>query len=246
MKFLKTSRQKNLPVRELIEGKTEQTHKIGIPHLLPDSMLQINSLQKKYGDKMILDIGALFIPGGITHLKGINGSGKTTFSKIIAGLIPFRGEILLHNNLSPDKTKVAYRKLVNYAESEPDYPDYFTAHDLIEFVGKAKGSTREERNELTMKFGVNNFLYDTIGTYSSGMLKRLSLCLAFLGSPSLILLDEPFNTLDADAIEMLKNHVHDLHKKGVNFILVSHQDIRELGINVDNSYLVKNHNITLL
>jgi ABC-2 type transport system ATP-binding protein len=206
-------------------------------------MLQVNNLQKKYGDKMIIDIGALSIPGGISHLKGINGSGKTTFSKIIAGLIPFQGEVLLHNNLSPDKTKVAYRKQVNYAESEPNYPEYFTANDLIEFVGKAKGSSREQRNELAMKFGLNSYRYDTIGTYSSGMLKRLSLCLAFLGFPSLILLDEPLNTLDSDAIEMLKYLIHDLHKKGVNFILVSHQDIRELGIHVDNSYQVIDHDI---
>jgi ABC-2 type transport system ATP-binding protein len=206
-------------------------------------MLQIKNLIKKYGDKTILDIATLTIPGGITHLKGINGSGKTTFSKIVAGLIPFQGEVLLNNSLSPDKTKVAYRRQVNYAESEPNYPDYFTANDLIEFVGKAKGSTKQERLGLASKFGVSEYLYDTIGTYSSGMMKRLSLCLAFLGSPTLILLDEPFNTLDTDATELLKNHIHDLHDEGVNFFLVSHQDIQQLGIHVDTAYMVKNHNI---
>ncbi len=48
-------------------------------------MLQINNLLKKYGDKTILDIEHVTIEKGIIHLKGINGSGKSTFSKIVAG-----------------------------------------------------------------------------------------------------------------------------------------------------------------
>jgi len=208
-------------------------------------MLHISDLLKKYGDKTILDIKELFIPEGITHLKGINGSGKSTFSKIVAGLIPCQGEVLLNERYSPVATKVAYRKQVNYAESEPLYPEFFTANDLLQFVGKAKGASKEDQNTIAGDFGVNEYLYDAIGTYSSGMLKRLSLCLAFLGSPTLILLDEPFNTLDTTAIDMLQNLIHDQRKKGVNFILVSHQDVTQLGVEVDTAFLVKDHNITL-
>lgn len=207
-------------------------------------MLLVKNLLKKYGEKIILDISELSIPGGITHLKGINGSGKTTFSKIVAGLIPFRGEIWLNKTLNPRATKVKYRKHVNYAESEPIYPEFFTANDLIEFVGKAKGSPREQRISVTELFGVQEYMYDTIGTYSSGMLKRLSLCLAFLGSPSLILLDEPFNTLDVDAIDLLKNLIHQRQEEGINFILVSHQDIHQLGVDIDATFLVQNHTIS--
>ena len=146
-------------------------------------MLLVKNLLKKYGDKTILHIKELSIPPGITHLKGINGSGKTTFSRITAGLIPFQGEVWLNNDLNPKTTKVKYRKHVNYAESEPLYPEFFTANDLIEFVGKSKGASMEQKTSLTKLFGVNAYLYDTIGSYSSGMLKRLSLCLAFLGHP---------------------------------------------------------------
>lgn len=86
-------------------------------------MLRITNLLKKYGDKTILNIPDLFIEKGIMHLKGINGSGKTTFSKIIAGIIPFKGNVILNENLSPITTKVDYRKQVNHAESEPSFPD---------------------------------------------------------------------------------------------------------------------------
>ena len=207
-------------------------------------MIHVKNLLKKYGDKTILEIRSLDIPSGITHLKGINGSGKTTFSKILAGLIPFQGQVVLNKKFSPASTKVAYRKLVNYAESEPQYPDFFTANDLIEFVGKAKGASSDQRTTFAKLFGVDGYLYDTLGTYSSGMLKRLSLCLAFLGQPTLILLDEPFNTLDAKAIELLKDLIHEQHNSGVNFILVSHQDVKQLGVNINSSFLVEHKSIS--
>lgn len=206
-------------------------------------MLQINKLLKKYGDKTILDIENLSIGKGIIHLKGINGSGKSTFSKIVAGLIPFHGTVKLFGSLSPTKDKVEYRKQVNYSESEPNYPDFLSANDLIGFVGKAKGATPDSLISIPETFGVHAYLYEPIGTYSSGMLKRLSLCLAFLGNPSLILLDEPFNTLDMKAIDLLKNMITSSHEKGVNFILISHQNIANLGMPVHASFLVKDHTI---
>lgn len=206
-------------------------------------MLQINNLLKKYGDKTILDIKHLTIEKGIIHLKGINGTGKSTFSKIVAGLIPFKGTVKLFGSLSPTTNKVEYRKQVNYSESEPNYPDFLSANDLIGFVGKAKGASRNSLKSVPETFGVHAYWHDPIGTYSSGMLKRLSLCLAFLGNPSLILLDEPFNTLDTKAIELLKNMITSYHEKGVNFILISHQNISNLGMPVHASYLVKNHTI---
>ena len=206
-------------------------------------MLQVKNLLKKYGDKTILDIDNLQIEKGIVHLKGINGSGKTTFSKIVAGIIPFKGEIILDGKFSPLKNKIDYRMRVNYAESEASYPDFLTANDLISFVGKAKGASKDAIGSVPEQFGIDAYMYDHIGTYSSGMIKRLSLSLAFLGDPSLILLDEPFNTLDVIAIEVLKNLIETRHRKGVNFILVSHQDIRKAGVSITSSFLVENNTI---
>ena len=70
-------------------------------------MLHIQNLIKKYGDKTIFDIPELQIEKGITHLKGINGSGKSTFSKIVSGLIPYQGNVVLNEQLSPTKSKIA-------------------------------------------------------------------------------------------------------------------------------------------
>ena len=206
-------------------------------------MLRVENLIKRYGDKTILNVPALEIPHGIIHLKGINGSGKSTFSRIVAGLIPFQGNITLNAKLSPNRQKVAYRKIVNYAEPEPNYPEFLTASDLIRFVGKAKNSTDLATKTLVEKLGINEYEYEAVGTYSSGMLKRLSLSLAFLGQPELILLDEPFNTLDVTAIATLKDLIDTHHANGTGFILVSHQDMHEYGIKIDSSFLVENHTI---
>lgn len=206
-------------------------------------MLRVENLLKRYGDKTILDVPALEIQRGIVHLKGINGSGKTTFSKIVAGLIPFQGNVLLHSSLSPVREKVAYRKIVNYAEPEPKYPEFLSANDLIRFVGKAKGSSVDASSILVEMLGIHEYVYDPVGTYSSGMLKRLSLCLAFLGHPKLILLDEPFNTLDTSAIAILRELIDSYHRQGTDFILVSHQDMQEFGIGVSSRFLVENNTI---
>lgn len=206
-------------------------------------MLQVSDLLKKYGSRTILDIKELYVNRGITHLKGINGSGKTTFSKIIAGLIPYSGNILLHSQFSPDRTKVEYRKRVNYAESEPSYPEFLTAKELIRFVGNAKGSDKFAQDQMAGYFGMQDYVNEHVGTFSSGMLKRLSLCLAFLGHPTLIILDEPFNTLDNEAIVMLIDIVERNNRNGIDFMLVSHQDITSLGVHVDSSFIVRDKSI---
>ncbi len=206
-------------------------------------MLHIQNLIKKYGDKTILNIPELNIEKGITHLKGINGSGKSTFSKIVAGLIPFQGKVILNGELSPTTSKKAYRQQVNYAASEPNYPEFLTANDLISFVGKAKKTDKNMLKSIPELFGVNECLFDPVGTYSSGMLKRLSLALAFLGKPSLIILDEPFNTLDTKAIGILREQIIAQHKIGVNFILISHQDITTFDLPIKSTYITEDHTI---
>jgi ABC-2 type transport system ATP-binding protein len=180
---------------------------------------------------------------GIIHLKGINGSGKTTFSKIVAGIVPYKGTITLHGKYDPQKTKVKYRKLVNYSEPEAIYPDYLSAYDLLTFVGKAKGASHNDIMSIAEQFGIIEYLYDHTGSYSSGMIKRLSLTLAFLGNPSLIILDEPLNALDSVAIDIVKHMVETSHEKGINFILVSHQELAKVGIPITESFVVEHHTI---
>jgi ABC-2 type transport system ATP-binding protein len=185
-------------------------------------MLRVQNFQKRYNEDLILRIDKLELPTGIYWIKGENGSGKSTFFKSIAGLIPFEGTIEF-DTLDCVRQPVAFRKLINFAEAEPVYPEFLTAKDLVRFIGKTKGATAANIQSTIQHFGVNTFYEKATGTFSSGMLKKLCLTLAFLGSPKLIILDEPLITLDEQARVKLVQLIKDYVNRGVMFLISSHQ-----------------------
>lgn len=187
-------------------------------------MIKFFNYSKAYGSHKILSISDMILQPGIHWIKGINGSGKSTLLKSIAGIIPFKGDITI-DHLSVKTNPVPYRRLVSYSEAEPIYPDFLTANDLIEFITGARGEEKEVKGQLIQYFGVNHFLFQPTGGYSAGMLKKLSLCTAFLGNPTWILLDEPFAFLDSQAETILIELIMTKSKSGTNFILTSHHDI---------------------
>jgi len=207
-------------------------------------MLTFHNFIKNYGSFNALNIHDLNIPDGAHWIKGENGSGKTTLFKSLAGLLPFEGDVILNNNISAKRNPVHYRRLVNYSEAEPIYPTFVTAKDLIRFVGKAKGASRTQQDEITELFQINLYADKPCQTYSSGMLKKLSLGLSFLGSPQWIILDEPLITLDGHARQLLFQKIHNEVTRGVNFLISSHQLIEHTELKIDQTYSVENKTLT--
>jgi ABC-2 type transport system ATP-binding protein len=95
-------------------------------------MLQFTGVEKSYGSAKILDIPSLELPPAIYWLQGPNGSGKTTLLRMLAGILPFRGQIRLQG-VSPKHDPVAYRRLICWADAEPLYPEFLTGEDLLAF-----------------------------------------------------------------------------------------------------------------
>ncbi len=185
-------------------------------------MLLIRDFAKRYDGTLVLAIDRLELSPGIYWIKGENGSGKSTLFKCIAGLVPFEGSIEFEKT-NVVTQPVPYRSMINFAEAEPLYPDFLTAKDLIRFIGNIRGSNDEEMQIVTRHFGVDHFYEKACGTYSSGMLKKLSLTLAFLGKPRLIILDEPLITLDEQTRLKLVELIRQFHSAGVTFLISSHQ-----------------------
>ncbi|KAA2241926.1 ATP-binding cassette domain-containing protein [Chitinophaga agrisoli] len=187
-------------------------------------MITLHQIQKKYYDSLIISVPKLELPHGIYWMQGGNGAGKTTCLKIIAGLIPFEGDVLVKSTISSKRQPVQYRQMVSYAEAEPLYPAFLTGRDLLQLHTGARGEGYESITELSALLGIPAFIHNPVSSYSSGMLKKLSLLLAFTGRPALILLDEPLITLDTATIPILYDWIRRFHTQhGVSFVITSHQ-----------------------
>lgn len=206
-------------------------------------MLQVNNVVKKYGTTTILQIPSLRLNDGMYWIKGANGTGKTTFLKMIAGLLPFDGDILV-NNISIKKKPLIYRQQISWSEAEPLYPSFMTGMDLVKLYSNIRKTLPAEADSLIFLFHMNEYISTPIGTYSAGMTKKLSLLLFFLGKPSLLLLDEPLITLDAATVAIVCSLMLQKHKEnGTSFLLSSHQDIDPQLLSFDKEFIVQNQMI---
>jgi len=186
-------------------------------------MLRLHNYSKQYNRQPVISAD-LTLPFGSYWLKGSNGAGKTTLMRSIAGQIPFRGSIIA-DGTDISKKPSLYRRKVNYAEAEPVFPDFLTGNELIRFYREAKGGSESQAADLIEVLGAGAYLHQKTGTYSSGMLKKLSLVLAFIGNPRLILLDEPLITLDTASVHSLTSLIDIERKKGTGLIITSHQEV---------------------
>lgn len=206
-------------------------------------MLHCTNIKKYYSSFLAIDIPYLLIEEGIWWMQGENGSGKTTFLKMIAGLHPFSGSVLFQNKVDIKKQRQQFVKLVNYAEAEPLYPSFLTARDLVELYCETKGGNLLQAQELLKQLHVFEAYNEPFGSYSSGMIKKVSLVLAFLGNPKVILLDEPLITIDASAVNTICGIINDHYKKGISFIITSHQAVQSKQLAFTGGLLARDRSI---
>ncbi|SEW51437.1 ABC transporter ATP-binding protein [Chitinophaga arvensicola] len=186
-------------------------------------MLQMINVRKLYHKQVILDIPSFQLESGIFWLKGANGSGKTTLLKIIAGLIPFEGDVIFHD-ASLQHQPLSYRQHIGWAEAEPVYPPFMTGNDLVSLYRNIRNTTGNEIAPLLEALQLNNYIDQPVATYSAGTTKKLSLVLSFIGNPALIVLDEPMITLDAEAFSVLCRFIPEKRRQsGTSFLMSSHQ-----------------------
>ena len=207
-------------------------------------MLAITDLSKKYGSHTVLTISGLTIPDGTFWVEGGNGSGKTTLLKIIAGICPFEGAVSI-NGIDLVKSPVAYRRQISYAEAEPQFPGILTGTELIRFFQKTRNADPSQVNQLISQFNISDFLDRPIGGYSSGMMKKLSILLAFIGPQKLILLDEPLITLDVNFTPILLSKIHEAQTNGISFLITSHQAFEQNILSFDGRLVVRDQTVQL-
>ena len=207
-------------------------------------MLQLMNIKKFYNVHPVLQISSLQLEKGVYWVRGANGSGKTTLLKMIAGLLPFEGDISF-NTISLKARPLDYRRTVSWAEAEPLFPEFMSGMDLLLLYRNIRKISKDEIDRLVEFFNLSGYVNNAIGTYSEGMRKKLSLALAFTGNTPLIVLDEPFITLDPDAIASVCDIVLDRHKNnGTTFLMSSHQDLDKQLLLIGKELTVDNQTVS--
>ena len=186
-------------------------------------MLRLANYKKYYGGELVLDIPSLDFNKGVYWVKGANGAGKSTLLKSIAGLIPFQGDISIYD-YSLRRQRRLYLQNISYAPSEPVYPSFLTGWDLVRFYQEARNDRSDGAKDMAGDLQMVDHLSNRISACSSGMLKKLAIILAFIGNPSLILLDEPFITLDANSVAVLQRIIKQSEQNGLSFCISTHQE----------------------
>jgi ABC-2 type transport system ATP-binding protein len=208
-------------------------------------VLEFKNFSKSYNDQLVISIPELTLNPGIYWIRGENGSGKSTLFKSLAGLLSYEGSIVLSGNVDLRQQPIEFRRRVNFSEAEPLFPGFLTSKDLIRFVGSARSASIAQQHKIASGFGIDTFIDKRCETYSSGMLKKLSLALAFLGDPKVLILDEPLITLDEEARKMLLSMIADLNKDGdVVTLLSSHQALDMRDLHITRRFRIVNKSLT--
>lgn len=191
-------------------------------------MITTSNLSKKYSDKTVLNIENLDIPKGQSFgLVGNNGAGKTTYFSLLLDLIqPTTGHIE-NNNIKVSESE-DWKPFTSAFIDESFLIGYLTAEEYFYFIGELRGQNRADVDALVSGFedffhgeilGQKKYLRDL----SKGNQKKAGIVAALIGSPEVIVLDEPFANLDPTTQIRLKNIIKDLAKKqGVTVLISSH------------------------
>ena len=190
-------------------------------------MLKIKNLTKKYGDKCAVDALTLEIGRGeICAFIGHNGAGKTTTLKAAMGILAFdSGEITI-DGISIVEDPIRAKSITAYIPDNPELYDYLSGSKYLAFVADVYGVSAAERSRiidsLAEKLGIKGDLAAPIGTYSHGMKQKLALIAAWLHSPKLIIMDEPFVGLDPRASHTLKGMMREHCERGGSIFFSTH------------------------
>lgn len=190
-------------------------------------MLEICHLTKSYGEKKAVDDLSLSIEAGeIYGFIGHNGAGKTTTLKSVVGILRFdSGEIKI-NGISVNEDPIACKKQLAYIPDNPDLYDFMTGIKYLNFIADIFGieqKTREERiKTYAEKFDMTDDLAQPVASYSHGMKQKLAIISAWIHSPRLIIMDEPFVGLDPKASFLLKEMMRETCKNGGAIFFSTH------------------------
>lgn len=189
-----------------------------------EAPLRVTGLNKRYGATPVLvDLGLTVEPGAVHGLVGLNGSGKTTTLECILGMRPFDSGEIRVLGLRPSELYRSEGGVVSIFDSPSLHPQ-LTVRQTLEHARLLCPRTRRTPAQVEELLGISKYSRYRIRELSLGNRRRTSIAQALLGQPGFVILDEPFNGLDAGGVDDVLALIARLNREeGTAFLLSSHQ-----------------------
>ncbi|MGE6259825.1 ABC transporter ATP-binding protein [Heyndrickxia sporothermodurans] len=168
-------------------------------------MLNLGNLQKRYGEKVVLNgVNLQIEKGEILGFVGANGAGKTTTLNTITGILELDEGNITINGIEKSKA-MDYKKQFFFIPDTIHVFKNISGYHWIHFMMNLYGNPNQEKLHYFIKqFNMENAMKEPMGTYSYGMLHKMMLIAAFTINPPIIIMDEPLNGLDPNAVVTFK------------------------------------------
>ncbi len=187
--------------------------------------LSISNVTKRYDQLIALHPFSMELEGEICGLIGNNGAGKSTLMKMIVGLISpgKKGQILL-DEINAKNTPEELKKHIGYLPESPLLYPRLSPEEFLHYVAEVREipDPKEEIESWFNIFGLSEKRNALLNDLSYGMKKKISISAALIGSPPLLILDEPFNGLDVATMESLSKIIRERHREGATILISSH------------------------
>ena len=190
-------------------------------------LISARELTKRYPGVVALDSLTVDLEPGIIGFVGANGAGKSTFIRILLGLLPATSGSVSMLDMDVATNRMNVRSMVGYMPEHDCLPLDVSGTDFVTHMGRISGlpftAARERAAEMLRHVGLYEERYRLIGSYSTGMKQRVKLAQALVHDPRLLLLDEPTNGLDpAGREEMLALVERTGREFGIAVLVSSH------------------------
>ena len=210
------------------------------------TVIETKALCKQYGPHIAVDHVELHVPQGCVYgFIGPNGAGKSTTMKMLLGLIhPTAGRVRLLGQELTEKSRLPLlRQTGSLIESPAGYL-HLTAQENLEIVADLKGVPHKDIGRVLDIVHLTQDRNRRVGQYSLGMKQRLGIAMALLGSPKLLILDEPTNGLDPAGIQEMRALIRNMPAAtGATVLISSHllgemeQMVEQVGI-IDHGHIL--------
>ena len=194
------------------------------------TVIETKALCKQYGPHTAVDHVELHVPQGCVYgFIGPNGAGKSTTMKMLLGLIhPTAGRVRLLGQELTEKSRLPLlRQTGSLIESPAGYL-HLTAQENLEIVADLKGVPHKDIGRVLDIVHLTQDRNRRVGQYSLGMKQRLGIAMALLGSPKLLILDEPTNGLDPAGIQEMRALIRNMPAAAGATVLISSRLLGEM------------------